>query len=60
MRSKILFISFYIVINCSFLMSQNDTINESKFDKKYQSDYTDARLLMSNNKFEDALNLLKK
>jgi len=60
MRSKILFISLYIVINCSFLMSQNDTINESKFDKKYQSDYTDARLLMSNNKFEDALNLLKK
>jgi hypothetical protein len=34
--------------------------NESKIDKKYQSDYTDARLLMSMNKFDGALNLLKK
>lgn len=60
MRIKILFISLYIVINCSFLMSQNDTINESIIDKKYQSDYTDARLLISTNEYERALNLLKK
>ncbi len=60
MKSKILFISLYIVINCSFLMSQNDTRNKSIIDKKYQSDYTDARFLMSMNKFDGALNLLKK
>ncbi|HOF08261.1 MAG TPA: hypothetical protein PKY44_09550, partial [Bacteroidales bacterium] len=60
MYIKILFISLYLVINCSFLISQNDAINKSTIDKKYQSDYTDARLLMSMNKFDDALNLLKK
>lgn len=60
MYIKILFISLYLVINCTFLISQNDAINKSTIDKKYQSDYTDARLLMSMNKFDDALNLLKK
>ena len=53
MYIKILFISLYLVINCTFLISQNDAINKSTIDKKYQSDYTNARLLMYKNEFNN-------
>ena len=60
MNNKILFFALYIVINCSLLIGQKNINNESVIDKKYQSDYTNARLLMYKNEFNNALNLLKK
>jgi outer membrane protein OmpA-like peptidoglycan-associated protein/Tol biopolymer transport system component len=60
MKVKFLFISLLIVINCSLSMSQNNLSNNLEKDKKYQSDYTDARLLISTNAFDKALSLLKK
>ncbi|HNQ20682.1 MAG TPA: hypothetical protein PKI46_06445, partial [Bacteroidales bacterium] len=55
MNNKILFFALYIVINCSLLIGQKNINNESVIDKKYQSDYTNARLLMYKNEFNNAL-----
>ena len=49
MYIKILFISLYLVINCTFLISQNDAINKSTIDKKYQSDYTNVIIMYKMN-----------